>query len=130
MNLIAPDTMNLARGEGTFAIHHTGYVVVDLFECSGKADVSYSSDMKELESKQPQNLDVIGISGQNHAIRLETSEVLFLKVKVGFGSLLWMPLSEQKERGIGYYKYAIGKLAYETSFNNIKFKFGGVYRSK
>lgn len=45
-------------------------------------------------------------------------------------TLLWMPLSENKERGIGYYKYAIGKLGYTTGFNTIKFLIGGVYKSK
>lgn len=41
-----------------------------------------------------------------------------------------MPLSEHKERGIGYYKYAIGKLNYATGFNTIKFMVGGVFKAK
>lgn len=45
MNLISPDHLLLIRNEGTFAIHQNGYVIVDLFECVGKADITYSSEM-------------------------------------------------------------------------------------
>lgn len=130
MNLISPDTELIVRGEGTYAIHQNGYAIIDLFECSGKAEVTYSSELAELERKTAKQLDVIGISGQNHAIRVESQEVLFLKVKLDFGSLLWMPLNEQKERGVGYYKYSIGNLAYTTGFNTIKFLIGGVFKAK
>jgi type 1 glutamine amidotransferase len=53
-----------------------------------------------------------------------------MRVKAELATLLWMPMNEQKERGIGYYKYAIGKLGYTTGFNKIQFIIGGVYKSR
>lgn len=41
-----------------------------------------------------------------------------------------MPLSEENERGIGYFKYKIGDLGYSSNFNNINFNIGGVYKDK
>lgn len=45
-------------------------------------------------------------------------------------TVLWMPLVEAEERGVGYFKYSIGKLEYKSKFNMIEFLIGGVYRSK
>jgi hypothetical protein len=44
---------------------------------------------------------------------------MFLRVNAKLATLLWMPFDAKKERGVGYYKYSIGKLSYKTSFNNI-----------
>jgi hypothetical protein len=70
----------------------------------------------------------MGIAGRNHAIRTESQEVLFLKVKAEMATLLWMPLIEQKERGIGYYKYQIGNLIHTVRPRTIQFTIGGVYK--
>lgn len=32
----------MIKKEGLFAIHNTGYLILDLFECRGKADVVYA----------------------------------------------------------------------------------------
>ena len=72
MNLISPDHLLLIRNEGTFAIHQNGYVIVDLFECVGKADITYSSEMSQIDKKNARQLDVLGIAGQNHALRVES----------------------------------------------------------
>lgn len=45
-------------------------------------------------------------------------------------TVLWMPLIEAEERGVGYFKYFIGKLEYRSKFNNIEFLIGGVYKGK
>lgn len=45
-------------------------------------------------------------------------------------TVLWMPLIEAEERGVGYFKYFIGKLEYRSKFNNIEFLIGGVYKAK
>ncbi len=45
-------------------------------------------------------------------------------------TVLWMPLIEAEERGVGYFKYFIGKLEYRSQFNNIEFLIGGVYQGK
>lgn len=93
LNLISPDTELVVRNEGNFAIHHNGHVIVDIFECDGKADITYSNEYSDLEKKTPRQLDIIGISGQNHAMRVEAMEVLFLNIKINMATLLWMPLS-------------------------------------
>jgi len=45
-------------------------------------------------------------------------------------TVLWMPLIEKEERGIGYFKYKIGDLGYSSNFNNIDFKIGGIFQDK
>ncbi len=96
MNLLSSDTELIIRNESLFTIHHNGLVIVDIFECEGKAEVVYSSTSSDLNKKSTHFLDNIGIRGQDHAIKVDSKEVLFLKINVQLGTLLWMPLNEAK----------------------------------
>ena len=76
-------------------------------------------------------MNKIGISGQPHAIKIEEfKDAMFLQVKGNLSTILWMPMIEEEDRGMGYSNYAIGKLSYTSEFNNIHFKIGGVKTSK
>ena len=75
-------------------------------------------------------MDVIGIPGQSHAIKIEEFSTLYLRVKADMATMIWTPLVPAKERGVGYFKYSIGELEYESVFNNIKFKVGAVHTTK
>jgi hypothetical protein len=52
-----------------------------------------------------------------------------LDVVAEMATILWMPINSTQERGIGYFKYAIGGLGYDSRFNAIDFKIGSVYKS-
>jgi hypothetical protein len=105
-------------------------LILDLFECQGKADIVYSASAADLRTKNTSRLEMMGIPGQNHAIRVEAQKALFVKVRAEMATLFWMPVNEQKEQGIGYYKYAIGSLGYSTSFNKILFTIGGLFKTR
>ena len=73
----------------------------------------------------------IGISGQPHAIKIEEfKDAMFLQVRGNLSTILWMPMIEEEDRGMGYTNYEIGKLSYSVEFNNIHFKIGGVKKSQ
>ncbi len=52
----------------------------------------------------------MGIPGQSHAIRISELSTIYVDVVAEMATVLWMPLKEKEERGIGYFKYAIGNL--------------------
>lgn len=70
MNLLASDTELIVRNESLFTIHYNGYIIVDIFECDGKAELIYGSNSTDLTKKSTHFLDIIGIPGQNHAIKV------------------------------------------------------------
>ena len=51
-------------------------------------------------------------------------------MKAPLATLAWTSLDVDKEKGVGYFKYAIGDLEYDSLFQKIDFKIGSVYRSK
>ena len=53
---------------------------------------------------------MIGIPGQSHAIRVSQFSTLYVDVLAEMATFLWMPLIQSEERGVGYFKYAIGNL--------------------
>lgn len=52
----------------------------------------YSSSLDTLHKKEPSKLDVIGIHGQNHAIRISAYSTLYVEVLADLATVLWMPL--------------------------------------
>lgn len=75
-------------------------------------------------------LDTIGIPGQSHAVKIDEFSTLYLKVKAPLATVVWTYLDVESEKGVGYFKYAIGGLEYVSSFQKINFKVGAVYQSK
>ena len=55
---------------------------------------------------------------------------MFLNVEAKQATIFWMPIIEEEERGIGYFKYEIGKLTYESEFSNIHFIAEGVRKKE
>ena len=130
VNLIHSDTEVLVRNESTFVMYPRGDIIVDVFECKGKANVFYSSSEEKLENSSSKDLDVIGIPGQSHAIKIEEFSSLYVKVKAEKATLVWIPLNPEKERGVGYFKYNIGNIQYSSKFNKIDFLLGSVFQQK
>lgn len=88
--------------------------------------------MDKIKDKESHKLDVIGgIDSQGHAIKItEYFGALYLEIVSEIATILWMPLIEKEERGIGYFKYKIGDLGYSSNFNKLDFKIGGIFRDK
>lgn len=62
---------------------------------------------------------MIGIPGQSHAIKISEFSTVYLDISAEMATVLWMPIVEKEERGVGYFKYNIGGLEYSSKFNNI-----------
>ena len=107
-----------------------GDIIVDVFECKGKANIFYANSESQLDGASSKDLDVIGIPGQSHAIRIEEYSSLYVKVKAEQATLVWTPLDPERERGVGYFKYGIGDIEYTSKFNKIDFDLGAVFQSK
>lgn len=130
VNLVHSDTEVLVRNESTFVMYPRGDIIVDVFECQGKANIFYSSSEDKLDNSSSKDLDVIGIPGQSHAIKIEEYSSLYLKVKAEKATMVWTPLNPEKERGVGYFKYSIGDIEYASKFNKIDFLLGSVFQQK
>lgn len=96
----------------------------------GTAEIYYGGNLETIKAKDSHKLDVIGIPGQSHAIKMSEFSTLYIDVVAPMATVLWMPLDEKEERGVGYFKYAIGGLEFSSKFNSIEFKVGGVYKLK
>ena len=67
-------------------------------------------------------MDVVGISDQTHAVRIERGYFnMLLSVNSPLALIRWLPLSEADEKGMGYYLYSAGKLKYDSVFGQINF---------
>jgi hypothetical protein len=53
-----------------------------------------------------------------------------MEVKGELSTVSWMPMDEKKDMGLGYMKYGIGELDYDSVFNKIEFSIGGVKQKK
>ena len=71
VNLIHSDTEALIHGESTFVIYPKGSVIINLFECKGKASIFYANSESQLETAKAKDLEGIAVSGQSHAFRVE-----------------------------------------------------------
>lgn len=61
------------------------------------------------------------MSGQSHAVKIQKYTTVFVKVEGEFSTINWMPIDEDKERGIGYDKYGINTFTYKSSITSIQF---------
>ena len=86
--------------------------------------------MDNLTSSTEKSLDVIGMPGQPHAVVIEKYSTLFLDVKGDLSTVMWMPVNEKEERGLGYINYDIGGLTYKAKYTNIEFRIEGLKRIK
>jgi hypothetical protein len=110
VNLIHSDMEVLVRKESKFVLYPKTDIILDLFECKGNADLYYATRLDKIREKESQKLNIIGIPGQNHAIKIESYTTLYIEVLAEMATVLWMPIHDSQERGVGYFKYSIGRL--------------------
>ena len=60
----------LSTSKQTYDIYPDGDFVLDVFECRGKAKVSYGRKREELQKEKGKLLDMVGMPGQPHAIKM------------------------------------------------------------
>jgi hypothetical protein len=63
-----------------------------LFECKGSAELYYGPSLEKIKWRESHKLDIIGIPGQNHAIKIEAHAVLYIDVLADMATVLWMPI--------------------------------------
>jgi hypothetical protein len=130
VNLIHSNIEVLVRKQNRFVLYPKADIILDLFECKGSAEIYYGRTLENIRDRESHKLDIVGIPGQSHALKISASSPLYIDVVADMATVLWMPIDPNRERGIGYFKYAIGGLEYSTRFNKIDFKVGSVYNSK
>ena len=71
VNLLPAKTQMVIKQEEKIVIHSDGYALVDLFECSDRAQIRVSTSTKEIDlsSSRVYSTDISGIPQQSHAIR-------------------------------------------------------------
>lgn len=67
---------------------------------------------------------------QPHAIKITSFLPTFLRVKSPLSIIRWLPIDEIKERGLGYFKYKVGDLQYETDIDDIHVKWDAISKDK
>ena len=75
-------------------------------------------------------LSEVAMPDQPHAVKLTSFMPTFLKIKSDLSIIRWLPIDEITERGLGYFKYKVGDLKYETSQDDIQIKWDSVQKNK
>ncbi len=75
-------------------------------------------------------LSEVAMPDQPHAVKITSFLPTFLKIKSDLSIIRWLPIDEITERGLGYFKYGVGELRYETSENDIQIKWESVKKNK
>lgn len=70
VNLIHSDSEVLVRDSAKYVLYPKGNIILDVFECQGKAEIFYTSSEDKLDDSPAKDLDIIGISGQSHAVKI------------------------------------------------------------
>lgn len=82
----------LATEKYTFVTHAQSDLVVDLFECKGKASLVFGSSIKELQEKKKKELDLTPLGNQIHAIRINRFSTTFFRVTAPKAIVRWFPM--------------------------------------
>ena len=61
-------------------------------------------------------LDMVSVSGQRHAIKIEESSTTFVKVQARDAVVRWLPIDYEAGLGLGYLKFVTGDLKYTAGF--------------
>lgn len=78
--------------------------------------------MKELEDKKLELLDTLGMPDQPHAVKINRGySNMLLRVNSPLALIRWLPISKDKEKGLGYYLYKAGNMRYDSVFREISF---------
>ncbi len=78
VNILPPDVQTIAYGSQKYAIRPDGDFLIDVYECVGKADISYSESLKNLSESKKTGLDILGMSDQPHAFKISEYTTTFL----------------------------------------------------
>lgn len=110
----------LATEKYTFVTHAQSDLVVDLFECKGKASLVFGSSIKELQEKKKKELDLTPLGNQMHAIRINRFSTTFFRVTAPKAIVRWFPMDVQNQLGTGYLDYEVGHLIYASALKGIE----------
>lgn len=59
-------------------------------------------------------LNNLGMPGQPHAIKMTGYSTTLIKISSPLALVRWFPISEVRNRGLGYVSYKVGELLYNT----------------
>lgn len=54
--------------------------MIDVFECIGKSNITYSQKLSELNDSKKTSLDILGLADQPHAFKINEYDTTFLKI--------------------------------------------------
>lgn len=83
----------------------------------------------KMQEESLKTLDLLGIAGQPHALRVSKYGMTFVKVDVPLATVRWFPLKEKTGRGFGYVDYKAATLMYDMGFNEINIKWGSLIKN-
>lgn len=84
--------------------HTQSSLIVDIFECRGKSTIVYDEFRKNLNNNK-NKLDIVGISNQPHAVRINRMSTTFYKITAELAVIRWFPFDIKKGVGTGYLDY-------------------------
>ena len=119
VNILPSDTDSVVKGESTFVVHSEGEFLLDVFECSGEAKVSFGNSLESLEKSKLKMLESVNMPNQRHAVKISQKETAFVKVRSSHAIVKWLPIDYEFERGLGYMKFDSGDLKYSSKFKEI-----------
>ncbi len=92
VNILPPDVETVAYGTRKYAIRPSGNFLIDVFECVGKANISYSESLKNLSSAKSSSLSILGMPDQPHAFKISEYLTTFVEVQTQMATVRWLPM--------------------------------------
>ena len=75
-------------------------------------------------------LDMVSVSGQRHAVKIEESSTTLVKVQAENAVVRWLPVDYEAGLGLGYLKYVAGDLKYTSGFKALSVDFQTLQQRK
>ena len=107
-----PEVDTVVMDNYTFVTHTGSSLILDIFECKGTSNIVYDGVREKLADKKGSKLDMVGLSNQAHAVKIDEKSTTFYKVSGELAILRWFPMNVQKGIGTGYLDYSIGTFKY------------------
>jgi hypothetical protein len=103
---------------------------LDLFECRDNATILYSQSKSDLDKLESKSLDLIGMPGQPHAIKIMNPGPTFVRIQSKRSYFRWLPIDAEKGKGMGYLDYDIGTISYTGSLLQLTVQWDPVYAKR
>jgi len=126
VNILPADVETVAYGPRKYAIRPNGNFLIDVFECIGKANITYSESLKDLPNAKVNSLSILGMPDQPHAFKISEYLTTFLKIDSQMSTVRWIPIDEKTETGFGYLHYKVGQIKYASGDDSVLVEWEGL----